>query len=110
MDVAIILNVDIQRNSKEREIIMEINIDGWNKVNKIEDCAPLNKKVLAIHDSKLYIATFEREGNEEYCWGLENERGLEWVDIFDVDAWISVENLGNTKFSDSPSKIRECND
>lgn len=61
----------------------------WNTVSEFEDCPSLNKEVLAVHDDQIYYAVFERDG-EGYCWRLEDERGIQFVDIYDVELWLDI--------------------
>jgi len=71
---------------------MEINIDGWKMINEFNDCPNLNKKVLVIHANKIYVGELEKDGDTGYCWHIENESGIEWVNILDVDAWLDIFN------------------
>ena len=87
---------------------MEINLNGWNVVNKLEDCPPLSKKVLAISCNRLSIAMFQRDATDKYyLWEEKSDLGLGWSDIFSVDAWVSFENLENINLSVIPNEIRK---
>ncbi len=59
----------------------------WNKITRFKDCPPLNTEVMAIHDGNMYIAVFEKDRKEGFCWRLENENVIQWVDLFEVDYW-----------------------
>lgn len=69
---------------------VQVNLEKWNKISEFKDCPPLDKKVLAAHDNTIYIGVLEIGGQEEYLWRLENERVIEWVDVFEVDFWLEI--------------------
>ncbi|PAF27354.1 hypothetical protein CHH61_03790 [Shouchella clausii] len=62
------------------------NLEKWNRITELKDCPPFNKEVLAIHDDHIYIGTLIKPGNQQF-WQLENDYGIEWVDVYDVDFW-----------------------
>lgn len=68
------------------------NLEKWNRIIDLKDCPPLNKEVLAIHDDHIYIGFLMKSRYEGFHWQLENDYGIEWVDIYDVDYWIEKES------------------
>ncbi|MDO7285892.1 hypothetical protein Q5W88_21550 [Shouchella clausii] len=77
------------------------NLEKWNRITDLKDCPPLDKEVLAIHDDHVYIGFLMKSG-EGFCWKLDNDYALEWVDIYDVDYWIEKESyrkMTQTKIS-----------
>ncbi|MEK5061110.1 hypothetical protein BK126_26725 [Paenibacillus sp. FSL H7-0326] len=69
----------------------QVNAEEWNNVFSLEDCPPLNMKVLAFHDSQIFIGFFEKDG-DGYCWRLENGDSIQWVDTFEVESWLDIVN------------------
>lgn len=87
---------------------MEINMNKWNVINKLEDCPPLNQTVLAISDNNFYIAEFQTDGIDGcYVWELKDSYGLSWCNLFDIDAWIKLEDIGDINLSVISNEIRE---
>lgn len=86
---------------------MEIHIDNWKKLESLDDCPPLYKKVLAIHNHKIYVGSFQEDGSEGVCWQLEDETGIQWVDGYDIDAWIEKEALSQDEIIMAIKKFKQ---
>lgn len=79
------------------EIGEGIQMEGWNIITSLEDCPPVNKKVLIVHSNKIYTGIFQKDGGQSYCWQVEDDRGIQWIDTFEADLWRDLPLISKRK-------------